>query len=50
MEPGSLYALLHSAWTVMAVVAFAGIVAWTYSPSRKQELEQRGRIPLDDDS
>jgi cytochrome c oxidase cbb3-type subunit 4 len=40
--------LIRSLVTVAAFVAFAGIVWWAYSPSRKQRLEDAGRSVLEE--
>lgn len=39
--------LLRNIVTVLAFIAFLGIVFWAYAPSRKAELERRGRLPYD---
>lgn len=39
---------LHSLVTVLAVLAFAGIVAYAYGNKRKQHFEALGRAILDD--
>ncbi len=41
---------LRSVMTVLAFLAFCGIVAWAYSGRRKQSFEEAARLPLDDDS
>lgn len=41
---------LRSIFTVLAVLAFAGIVWWAYSSRRESTYEEAARIPLDDDS
>jgi len=41
--------LLHSIWTVLALVAFVGIVIWAWSGKRKPGFEQAARMALDDD-
>jgi cytochrome c oxidase cbb3-type subunit 4 len=41
---------LRSIFTVLAVLAFAGIVWWAYSSRRQSTYEEAARIPLDDDS
>jgi len=41
---------LRSVMTVLAFLAFIGIVAWAYSGRRKQAYEEAARLPLDDDS
>jgi len=40
---------LRAVSTVLAFVAFIAMVAWVYSSSRKQDFEEAGRLPLDDD-
>lgn len=45
-----LYETLRSLWVVWLMAIFLGIIAWVYWPGRKSELEQQGRIPLDDDT
>jgi len=41
---------LRSIFTVLVVIAFAGIVWWAYSDRRKTAYEEAARLPLDDDS
>jgi cytochrome c oxidase cbb3-type subunit 4 len=41
---------LRSLFTVLAFVAFVGIVWWAYSDRRKVAYEEAARLPLDDDS
>ena len=41
---------LRSLFTVLAFIAFAGIVWWAYSDRRKQTYEEAAMLPLDDDS
>ena len=41
---------LRSLFTVLAFIAFLGIVWWAYSDRRKQTYEEAARLPLDDDS
>lgn len=41
---------LRSIFTVLAFVAFIGIVWWAYSDRRKATYEQAAMLPLDDDS
>lgn len=38
-----------SLWTVWFFVVFVGVLIWTLWPSRRHDLEARGRIPLDED-
>jgi len=41
---------LRSLFTVLAFVAFIGIVWWAYSDRRKQTYDAAAMLPLDDDS
>lgn len=41
---------LRSLLTVLAFIAFMGIVWWAYSDRRKQTYEEAAMLPLDDDS
>lgn len=41
--------IAHGIWTLVLVITFVAICIWTFSPSRKSELDEAGRIPLDDD-
>ncbi len=40
--------LIRSLLTVVALVAFLGIVWWAYSPARKKRLEDAGRSVLEE--
>ncbi len=40
---------LRSIFTVLAFIAFAGIVWWAYSDRRKATYDEAARMPLDDD-
>ena len=42
----NLFTFLGSATTVLAVVAFAGIVAWAYSGRRRTAFEQAANAPF----
>ena len=42
--------IAHGIWTIVLIVTFVAIVAWTFSRSRKAEFEQAARIPLDDEA
>lgn len=47
-----LLALLHQAelpLSVLMLVIFCLIAAWTYSPRRRQTMDDSARIPLRDD-
>ena len=38
-------------FSLLAVTfGFIGLLVWVYAPRRKAELEEHGRIPLDDDA
>ena len=41
---------LRSIFTVLAFIAFVGIVWWAYSDRRKQTYDEAALLPLDDDS
>lgn len=41
---------LRSLITVLAFIAFIGIVWWAYSDRRKQAYDEAAMLPLDDDS
>ena len=41
---------LRSLFTVLAFIAFVGIVWWAYSDRRKQTYDEAALMPLDDDS
>jgi cbb3-type cytochrome oxidase subunit 3 len=34
---------------VLFLAAFLGIVAWTFAPRRRHELDEASRLPLDDE-
>jgi cytochrome c oxidase cbb3-type subunit 4 len=48
MALDEIYVAIRSLWLVWLVILFVGIVAWVFWPSRKQELEDHGSIPLRD--
>ena len=41
--------LLRNVVTVVAFVAFLGIVWWAYAPSRKSKLDEVALLPFDGD-
>lgn len=41
--------LAQGIWTVIAIVAFVGIVIWAYSGKRKEDFERAARIPFEED-
>jgi len=36
-------------WGLWLMIFFLGIVAWTFWPKNKERLEDKARIPLEDD-
>lgn len=46
MDWSAVYPLLRSLWVVWFMGLFIGIVVWALWPSRRQKLEDLGRIPL----
>ncbi len=49
MSLDTLHELLASAWTVWALIVFAGIVFWAMRPGNRKRFERDARIPLRDD-
>lgn len=49
MDWHAIAGFLRSFWVLWLFLIFVAVVVWTMWPSRKSELEQQGRIPLDDD-
>ena len=45
----TLLAFLKQFWLLWRIALFAGIVAWVYWPSRRQEMEDNARIPFRDE-
>lgn len=43
------YGTWHSIATIAAVLAFAGVVWWAYSPGNRKRFEDIGRQPLEND-
>ncbi|HQX89304.1 MAG: cbb3-type cytochrome c oxidase subunit 3 [Moraxellaceae bacterium] len=43
------YGLWHSIATVAAILAFAGVVWWAYSPSNRKRFEDIGNLPFEND-
>ena len=43
------YEFVRSSWTIWLMLLFVGIVAWAFWPRRKDDLEEKGKIPLRDD-
>ena len=41
---------LRSIFTVLAFIAFVGIIWWAYSDRRKQTYDAAAMLPFDDDS
>ena len=48
MDWGAIHHFLTKFWVLWLFIIFSAIVVWTMWPSRKKELEEQGRIPLDD--
>ena len=44
------YSLFSSVMTVVMLVVFLVIVAWTYSSRRRAAFEAAARVPLEDDT
>jgi cytochrome c oxidase cbb3-type subunit 4 len=40
---------LRSAFTVLSLVVFLGVVWWAYSDRRKVAYDEAARLPLDDE-
>lgn len=40
---------IHSAFTVVVLVIFVGIVLWVYDSRSRTRFDAAARIPLDDD-
>ena len=49
MDLQTAHEVLGSAWTVWAVLIFAGIVRWALRPANRRRFEQDARIPLNDE-
>ncbi len=49
MSMHELMPFLKSLWTVWFFAMFIAAVAWAMWPSRRQNMEEMGRIPLEDD-
>ena len=45
----ALHQILASAWTIWAVLIFAGIVRWAWRPANRRLFEQDANIPLNDE-
>ena len=48
MDLTELYQVLRSLWVVWLMALFLGIAVWAYWPSRRREMDECGRIPLND--
>lgn len=40
--------LFHSLWTIVVLVTFLGIIAWSYSKNRKSDFEAAANLALED--
>jgi cbb3-type cytochrome oxidase subunit 3 len=49
MDPISFIDRLHMPLLVLMLVIFCAILAWTYAPRRRQQMDDSARIPLRDD-
>lgn len=45
-----LFGLVEPLWLLWLVGLFAALVIWVFWPGRKQQFEQYGRIPLEDET
>ena len=45
----ALHEILASAWTIWAVLIFAGIVRWAWRPANRRRFEHDAHIPLNDE-
>ena len=43
------FEIIHSIWTVLLVMVFAGIVFWAYGRNRKSDFEAAANLPLNDE-
>jgi cytochrome c oxidase cbb3-type subunit 4 len=49
MDMQTAHEILGSAWTVWAVLVFAGILRWVLRPANRSRFERDARIPLNDE-
>jgi cbb3-type cytochrome oxidase subunit 3 len=49
MSLSELLPHLKSLWTLWFFLVFAGVIAWTLWPGRRQTLEAHGHLPLEED-
>lgn len=40
--------LFHSLWTIVVLITFIGIIAWSYSKNRKSDFEAAANLALED--
>ena len=40
--------LFHSLWTIVVLVTFIGIIAWSYSKNRQSDFEAAANLALED--
>ena len=45
----ALHQILASAWTLWAVLIFAGIAFWAWRPANRKRFEEDAQIPLNDE-
>jgi cbb3-type cytochrome oxidase subunit 3 len=49
MDPTSFIDRLHAPLLVLMLVIFCAILAWTYAPHRRKQMDDSAQIPLRDD-
>ncbi len=50
MDKQEMMSLIGSVQMVWLVVFFAGLIAWAFWPTRREEMDRNSRIPLRDDN
>lgn len=40
--------LFHSLWTIVVLITFIGIIAWSYSKNRKSDFDAAANLALED--
>jgi cytochrome c oxidase cbb3-type subunit IV len=46
MEMGTLRGL----WTLLALIAFVGVIWWAWSGRRRERFDEASRLPLEEDT
>jgi len=49
LDKMNLLVFLQSAWTVVVMVLFLGIVIWAYSDRNKKDFDEASRLILDEE-